>query len=70
MCLCVCVRVSQVSSAEFHRATGVLVVGTSTGLMDLYQLPNFEPIQALSVSRERITSLTFNENGDWIAGKC
>ncbi len=51
-----------------RRASGVLVVGTSSGLMDLYQLPGFEVLHALSVSRERVTSVAFNKTGDWVAG--
>lgn len=52
------------------RASGVLVVGTSSGLMDLYQMPGFEVLHALSVSRERVTSVAFNKTGDWVAGAC
>jgi hypothetical protein len=38
-------RGSRVSCAAFHRPTGVLVTGTSTGLFDIYQLPEFENLQ-------------------------
>ncbi len=63
-------RGARISCYDFHRASGVLVTGLSTGIFDLHQLPSFEPIQTLSISRERITSLAFNAAGDWIAGVC
>ena len=34
------------------------------------QLPSFDNIHTLSVSRESISSITFNETGDWIALGC
>jgi periodic tryptophan protein 2 len=38
-------RGSRISCATFHKPTGVLVTGSSTGLFDIYQLPEFENIQ-------------------------
>jgi periodic tryptophan protein 2 len=46
----------------------MLVAGLSNGLLDMYQLPGFEPVHVLSVSRERISCCAFNATGDWIAG--
>jgi hypothetical protein len=60
-------RGAKLSAADFHKGTGVLVVGFSNGLFDLYQLPEFQQIHALSVSRERISALAFNAAGDWLA---
>jgi periodic tryptophan protein 2 len=39
-------------------------------LFELYQLPEFSPLQALSISQERITAAAFNANGDWLALGC
>lgn len=63
-------RGAKVSAADFHKATGVLVVGFSNGLFELYQLPEFQLVHTLSVSRERISTVTFNATGDWIALGC
>jgi periodic tryptophan protein 2 len=34
------------------------------------QMPGFEPIHTLSVSRERISTVAFSEGGDWLALGC
>ena len=60
-------RGAKLSAADFHKGTGVLVVGFSNGLFELYQLPEFQQIHALSASRERISALAFNAAGDWLA---
>lgn len=44
--------------------------GFSNGLFELYQLPEFTPLQALSISQECITAAAFNSNGDWLALGC
>jgi periodic tryptophan protein 2 len=38
-------RGSRVTCAAYHKPTSVLVTGSSTGLFDIYQLPEFENIQ-------------------------
>lgn len=38
-------RGARVSCAAFHKGSGLLVVGTTTGLFDMYQLPGFENLQ-------------------------
>lgn len=38
--------------------------------MFLLQLPSFDNIHTLSVSRASISSITFNSTGDWIALGC
>ncbi|KAL6751014.1 WD40 repeat-like protein [Haematococcus lacustris] len=63
-------RGARVSSAAFHQGTGLLVVGMSTGLFDIYQMPGFENIQTLSISREKISALAWNPSGDWLAVGC
>ncbi|KAL6746228.1 WD40-repeat-containing domain protein, partial [Haematococcus lacustris] len=63
-------RGARVSSAAFHQGTGLLVVGISTGLFDIYQMPGFENIQTLSISREKISALAWNPSGDWLAVGC
>eukprot|EP00959_Pyramimonas_sp_CCMP1952_P101373 2120625-Pyramimonas_sp.AAC.1 len=36
----------------------------------LTELPGFEPIHTLSVSRERVSTVAFNESGEWLALGC
>eukprot|EP00898_Chlorokybus_atmophyticus_P000595 jgi/Chlat1/1536/Chrsp122S01805 len=61
---------AKLSSAAYHRAGRLLVVGFSSGVFGLYQMPGFESIHRLSVSRERIDSVAFNGTGDWLAMGC
>lgn len=44
--------------------------GFSNGLFELYSLPEFTPLQALSIGQERITAAAFNAKGDWLALGC
>ncbi|GFR41863.1 hypothetical protein Agub_g2644, partial [Astrephomene gubernaculifera] len=63
-------RGARVSSYDHHSPSGLLAVGFSNGVFDLYQLPDFDNLHTLSVSRERISSLAFNGGGDWLAVGC
>ncbi|KAG1660074.1 hypothetical protein FOA52_006420 [Chlamydomonas sp. UWO 241] len=65
-----CQRGARVSAADLHKGTGTLVVGYSSGMFEIVSLPSFDSLQSLSVSKERVTSLAFNANGDWIAVGC
>ena len=53
-------RSAKVSAVELHRGSGLLLVAFSTGTFELYQMPSFQQLHALSVTRHRITSATFN----------
>jgi periodic tryptophan protein 2 len=53
-----------------HSGCAGCPAGFSNGLFELYQLPEFSPLQALSISQERITAAAFNANGDWLALGC
>lgn len=48
----------------------MLVVGFSNGIFDLFELPKFDNIHTLSVSRSAINAITFNKAGDWVALGC
>ncbi|KAK9830156.1 hypothetical protein WJX72_010038 [[Myrmecia] bisecta] len=63
-------RGARLTAADYHPATGMLVVGFTNGIFDLYQLPSLQNIHTLSVSRERITAITFNAAGNWLAIGC
>jgi periodic tryptophan protein 2 len=63
-------RGARLSAVDYHKPSGVLVVGFSNGLFELYQLPEFQVLQTLSVSHERISSAAFNAGGDWLALGC
>lgn len=63
-------RGARVSSYDFHAASGMLCIGFTNGVFDLYQLPDFSNVHTLSIGRQRISSVAFNQSGDWIAVGC
>ncbi|XP_074096167.1 periodic tryptophan protein 2 homolog [Cotesia typhae] len=56
-----------VSTASYHPASKILVVGFSTGSFFLYEIPEVNLIHSLSVSNNSLSTVTFNPSGDWIA---
>eukprot|EP00744_Colponema_vietnamica_P009652 GILI01013704.1.p1 GENE.GILI01013704.1~~GILI01013704.1.p1 ORF type:complete len:671 (+),score=201.45 GILI01013704.1:103-2013(+) len=58
---------AKVTSAAFHPGSQLLVVGFSSGIFGLYELPFFTPLHTLSVSQHKISSVTINSTGEWLA---
>ncbi|OLL21793.1 Periodic tryptophan protein 2 [Neolecta irregularis DAH-3] len=58
---------AKVRCAAFHLASNVLVVGFSTGLFGLYELPSFTVIHTLSISQNDIDNVVINKTGEWLA---
>ena len=56
-----------VTSVEYHTATSLLIVGFSSGVFGLYDLPSFNNIHTLSIGQEKITSVAVNATGEWLA---
>jgi WD40 repeat protein len=56
-----------VRSCAFHRGTGLLVVGFSTGLFSIRDLPSFREIHTLSISQQLIDACAINASGEWLA---
>lgn len=54
-------------SADYHRASHMLVTGYSNGAFLLHEMPDFNLIHSLSISDHDISSVVFNCTGDWIA---
>ncbi|KAK9465521.1 WD40-repeat-containing domain protein [Lipomyces arxii] len=52
--------------AAFHMETSMLVVGFSSGVFGIYELPEFNMIHTLSVSQNEIDSVTINKSGEWL----
>ena len=51
---------TQVTCADFNPGTSRLVVGFSSGLFSLRDMPDFTEVHALSISQEKITSVAIN----------
>lgn len=56
-----------VKCATYHVASDLLVIGFSTGMFSLYQMPGFDLIHTLSISQKEIDFVTINKSGDWLA---
>eukprot|EP00058_Branchiostoma_floridae_P012668 XP_002598156.1 hypothetical protein BRAFLDRAFT_123300 [Branchiostoma floridae] len=58
------------TSCDYHKRTHFLVTGFASGIFHLHELPDFNLIHSLSISDQRIASVSFNSTGDWIALAC
>ncbi|KAI8815859.1 WD40-repeat-containing domain protein [Fimicolochytrium jonesii] len=58
---------AKVVSAAFHAASSLLVVGFTSGIFGIWELPDFTNIHTLSISQKKITSVAINPTGEWLA---
>lgn len=58
---------TKVICTTFHTASNLLVVGFSTGVFGIWEMPSFTNIHTLSISQEKISSLAINASGEWLA---
>lgn len=58
---------TKVVCTTFHRPSNLLVVGFSTGIFGLWEMPSFNNIHTLSISQEKISSVAINSTGEWLA---
>lgn len=58
---------AKVYSSTFHRGGGLLVVGFSSGVFGVYNMPECTVVHTLSISRHRIHSAAVNPTGEWLA---
>uniref|UniRef100_A0A8V0YWC1 Periodic tryptophan protein 2 homolog n=1 Tax=Gallus gallus TaxID=9031 RepID=A0A8V0YWC1_CHICK len=61
---------NNLTSAAYHKKTHLLVTGFASGIFHLHELPDFNLIHSLSISDQRIASISINSTGDWIAFGC
>jgi len=47
--------------------SNLLVVGFSTGIFGLWEMPGFSNIHTLSISQEKISSVAISPSGEWLA---
>ncbi|XP_022863761.1 periodic tryptophan protein 2-like [Olea europaea var. sylvestris] len=57
-------------ACDYHRGLDMVVVGFSNGVFGLYQMPDFVCIHLLSISREKISTVVFNDLGNWLTFGC
>ncbi|TFK70173.1 WD40 repeat-like protein [Pluteus cervinus] len=58
---------TRVVCTTFHSASNLLVVGFSTGIFGLWEMPDFTNVHTLSISQEKISSVAINASGEWLA---
>ncbi|NXO32411.1 PWP2 protein, partial [Cisticola juncidis] len=61
---------NNLTAAAYHKKTHLLVTGFASGVFHLHELPDFNLIHSLSISDQRIASISINCTGDWIAFGC
>ncbi|TPX59936.1 hypothetical protein PhCBS80983_g02148 [Powellomyces hirtus] len=58
---------AKVVSAAFHAGSNLLVVGFTSGIFGIWELPDFNNIHTLSISQKKITAVAINPTGEWLA---
>ena len=60
---------AKVVCAEFHHSKNfsLLVVGYDSGIFGLYDLPDCAEIHTLSISQQKISTVSINSTGEWLA---
>ncbi|GAB4842053.1 U3 snoRNP protein [Ancistrocladus abbreviatus] len=61
---------AKLTACDYHKGLDLVVVGFSNGVFGLYQMPDFVCIHLLSISRQKITTVVFNELGNWLTFGC
>jgi periodic tryptophan protein 2 len=58
---------TKVVCSTFHPSSNLLIIGFSTGVFGLWEMPAFSNIHTLSISQEKISSVAINPSGEWLA---
>lgn len=58
---------TRVTSAAFHSGSNLLIIGLSSGVFGLYEMPDFGNVHTLSVAHERVSSVAISPSGEWLA---
>ena len=58
---------TRVVCSTFHKSSGLLIVGFSSGVFGLWEMPTFTNVHTLSISQEKISSVAVNPSGEWLA---
>jgi periodic tryptophan protein 2 len=58
---------TKVVCSTFHPSSNLLVIGFSTGVFGLWEMPAFSNVHTLSISQEKISSVAINPSGEWLA---
>ncbi|KAJ3236838.1 hypothetical protein HDU81_010303 [Chytriomyces hyalinus] len=57
---------AKVVSCDFHAQSNLLVVGFTSGVFGIWELPDFINIHTLSISQKKVDAVTISPSGDWL----
>lgn len=57
---------TSLTTCQYHKLLKLLVVGFSSGIFMLYEMPEFIQIHSLSISQHKINTIAINCTGDWL----
>ena len=58
------------TTADYNARAKLLIVGLTTGLFSLYEVPGFSLVHSLSIGTSDVSSCAINRSGDWLAFGC
>ncbi|KAJ3293421.1 hypothetical protein HDU79_000365 [Rhizoclosmatium sp. JEL0117] len=58
---------AKVVSCDFHAPSNLLVVGFTSGVFGIWELPDFTNIHTLSITQKKVDTVTISPSGDWLA---
>jgi periodic tryptophan protein 2 len=58
---------TRVASVDFNKESNLLLVGFTSGVFGLYEMPGCVNVHRLSVSNHSVNSVTVNRTGEWLA---
>ncbi|KAI8618505.1 putative WD repeat protein [Chytriomyces sp. MP71] len=58
---------AKVVSCDFHANSNLLVVGFTSGVFGIWELPDFINIHTLSISQKKLDAVTISPSGEWLA---
>ncbi|KAF9159335.1 hypothetical protein DFQ26_006631 [Actinomortierella ambigua] len=61
---------AKIQCAAYHAPSNLIVVGFSSGIFGIWELPTFNNIHTLSISQKKIDSVAINRTGEWLAFGC
>jgi len=57
---------AKVKSCAYNREKGLLVLGLTSGVFSLFEMPDATHLQSLSVSQHSLGSVAINNSGEWL----
>ncbi|RHZ62420.1 hypothetical protein Glove_340g34 [Diversispora epigaea] len=58
---------AKVNCSDYHIKSNLLVVGFSSGIFGIWEMPEFNNIHTLSISQKKIDTVSINSTGEWLA---